>query len=80
MALFSDKARVLKLEVTADESADTFAVTNVEYFRTGQDYEADENAFDVPFANGAAAAEPIVDLGMTLPPPTHIVLESTFQA
>jgi hypothetical protein len=73
-------ARFLKLEVTADESDDTLTVDAIEFFRTKQDYVADTNAYTVPFSGGTAAAEPIVALGSVLPPPTHIALESTFQA
>lgn len=73
-------ARFLKIEVTADESDDTLVVSAIEFFRTRQDYEADTNAYTVTYSGGTAAAEPIVALASVLPPPTHIAIESTFQA
>lgn len=73
-------ARYLKIEVTADESDDTLLVTAVEYFRTKQDYVADTNAYTVPCGTHTAAAEPVITFGTVLPPPTHIAIESTFQA
>jgi hypothetical protein len=72
--------RVLKFEITADEGDNTLAITVVEFFRTGHDYEGDTNAYTVPFSGGAAAAEAVVVLGSVIPPPTHIAFEATFQA
>jgi hypothetical protein len=73
-------ARYLKLEVTCDESADTIVIDAMEFFRNGQDYLLDANAYTVPFSGGTAAAEPVALLGSVIPPFTHIALESTFQA
>jgi hypothetical protein len=82
MANFNYNAqdRVLKLEVTCDEGDDTGEVTAVEYFRTGQDYEADASAVSLAYSGGAAAAEVVVVAGEVFPPASHIALELTFQA
>lgn len=77
---YNAQDRILKLEVTCDESADTVVVDVVEFYRSGQDYDGNTNAYTVPFSGGAAAAEPVLALGSVLPPPTHIAIESTFVA
>ena len=73
-------ARYLKIEATADEGDDTLEVTAMEFFRSWQDYNADENAYTVPYSGGAAAAEVVVVLGSVIPPPSHIAIEATFQS
>jgi len=71
--------RILALAVTADESDDTLVVTSATYYRTRQDY-TDGNGFTMEITAGAAAASTEMEFGEILPPPTHIILVSTFQA
>jgi hypothetical protein len=71
--------RILKIEVTADESDDTLDVTAVEYFRDRGKYDADE-AFSAVYSDDGPLGTVEITFGEVLPPPTHIVIESTFQA
>ena len=71
--------RILKIEVLADEGDDEIDVTAVEYFRDRGKYIADE-AFVPAYSQDGAAATVTITLGEVLPPPTHIILASTFQA
>lgn len=72
--------RIVKVEVTADESDDTLLATVVEYFRTGQDFQADADAFVPGFDTNGASASHVIVFSQVVPPMTHLVLESTFQA
>ena len=71
--------RILELEVTADESADTFEVTAVNYYRDRGHLE-DSDPKLINFTAGSAAANHEVELGEVIPPPSIIRLASTFQA
>lgn len=71
--------RILSIAVTADESADSLEATAVTYYRTRADYDAG-SGFSATFTAGAAAGTHEITLGEVLPPPTHIILVSTFQA
>ena len=71
--------RILALAVTADEGDDTLVVSGATYYRTRQDY-TDGSGFTMEITAGAAAASTEIEMGELLPPPTHIVLVSTFQA
>ena len=72
--------RILKIELTADESDDTLDVTAVEYFRDRTAYLADTPKFTPTFSDDGPAATCEITLGEVLPPPTHIILASTFQS
>lgn len=72
-------AKILEISVTADESADTFNVTDVKFYFSRQDLTA-ADGWDVPFSGGAAAANCELELGSVVPPPSVIRLKSTFQA
>lgn len=69
--------RILEILVTADESADTFLVTGVRYYRTRGQLDA-ANPKVLANTPGAAAANHEVEMGEVPPPPTHIRIVSTF--
>jgi hypothetical protein len=72
--------RILELTLVADESGDSVAVSDVKYYRDRAQLDA-ANGFDVAFSGGADAVTPVeIELGETVPPPTHIRLAFTFQA
>lgn len=65
--------RVLELDFTADDSAETVVMNSVEYFRT-----RDDTAYALKFTQTSpnTTGTEIV-LGELLPPPTHIKLTFT---
>jgi len=71
--------RILEIAVTADESDDTTVATAVTYYRTRADYDAGTGKALTHTAGAAAAAHEIT-MGEVVPPPTHIIITSTFQA
>jgi hypothetical protein len=71
--------RILELAVLCDESDDFVSVTAINYYRNRAHY-ADSDAEAIAHTAGAAAATHEVVLNQLLPPPTHIILASTFQA
>lgn len=71
--------RIIELVVTADESDDSLEVTAVNYYRTRANLD-DSNPFALTFTAAAASGSHEVEFGEIMPPPTHILLTSTFQA
>lgn len=71
--------RILAIAITCDEGDDTVVSTAVTYYRTRADLDASDGK-SLTFTAGSAAANHELELGQLLPPPTHIRLESTFQA
>lgn len=71
--------RILAIAITADESADTVVGTAVTYYRNRAHYDASDG-FACTATFGAAAGTCEITLGEVLPPPTHLVIVSTFQA
>lgn len=78
-AASGDKARILELVVTADESDNTLQITAINFYRDRQALD-DGAGFSAAFSGGAAAANSEAELGGVLPPPSVIRLKSTFQA
>ena len=71
--------RILKITVTADESADTVLATAVTFYRSRQSYDA-SLGFAAKFTAGVAAGTHEIALGEVLPPPNVISIASAFQA
>jgi len=71
--------RLLALEITCDEGDDSVEVTAVNYYRNRAHY-ADSDGEAIAFTAGTAAGTHEIEFGQLLPPPTHIILVSTFQA
>ena len=71
--------RLLVLSVLCDESDDYVSVTAINYYRNRAHY-ADSDGEAISHTAGDAAATHEVVLNQLLPPPTHIILASTFQA
>ncbi len=72
--------RILELEVTASEGADTLVVTKVKFYRDRQSLNAGKG-IEVAATPGAAAANTEVEMGeQGIPFPTIIRLKSTFGA
>ena len=67
--------RLVELVFVADDSADTVAVSAVNYYRTRGD-----TARAIPFTQTAQTTGGELVLGDLLPPPTHILLTFTVQA
>lgn len=72
-------AKILDLTVTADDSAETFQVTDIKFYFSRQKL-IDGDGWDVPFSGGSAAANCEVELGSVVPPPTVIRIHGTVQA
>ena len=72
--------RILEIELLCDESADTVQITAINYYRTrGRLDESEPLALN--FTSEDLAADHEVEMGSAaIPPPTHIRIESTFQA
>jgi hypothetical protein len=71
--------RILVIAVTADESDDTLIATQVTFYRDRQSLD-DGNGYRPGFVTNGASATHEIELGQTIPPPTVIRLNSTFQA
>lgn len=71
--------RILELGVTADESLDQIRVDTVTFFRNRQSLN-DGNGYTPGFSGGAFADPVEVELGQTIPTPSVIRIDSTFQA
>ena len=74
-------ARILRIEVTADESDDdlTIIADGVKFYRNRASLTAG-NGYNVPFSGGTGSATMEIELGTVLPPFSVIQLKSTFQA
>ena len=71
--------RIVEIVIVADESDDDLEATAVNYYRTRADLDA-SNPKVMAATFGAASAAHEIEMGEILPPPTHILLTSTFQA
>lgn len=71
--------RILEINITADESADTIDVTGVTFYRNRQSLD-DGEGFSPGYSDDGFAATNEVVLHQTIPPPTIVRLVSTFQA
>ena len=74
-------ARILVVEVVADESDDdlTIVANGVTFYRNRASLTAD-NGYAVPFSGGTGSATMEIAFGTVLPPFTVLRLTSTFQA
>jgi len=71
--------RILEIAITCDESDDDVECTAVNYYRNRWHY-SQSDAEAISFTAGSAAANHESTLNQILPPPTHIIIASTFQA
>lgn len=72
-------AKILELTLAADDSAETFAVTDIKFYFSRQKLN-DADGVDVPFSGGAAAVICEAELGSVLPPPSVIRIKGTIVA
>ena len=74
-------ARILRIQVTADESDDdlTIIANGVHFYRNRASLTA-SNGYLVPFSGGTGSATMEIELGTVLPPFSIIQIKSTFQA
>lgn len=80
--IFDAHARILRINVTCDESDDSIRVDSVTFYRSGADYVAATNGYSVGFSGGAFVAAGTTEFAFdqVLPPPSHIAINPTFQA
>lgn len=72
--------RIVKLTFVADDSAETVAVSKVEYYRTRLE-DMTTAGYEIKFTQDASLTTGTeLALGELLPPPTHIRLQFTVQA
>ncbi len=74
-------ARILVVEVTADESDDdlTIIANGVTFYRSRASL-TNDNGYAVPFSGGTGSATMEIEFGTVLPPFNVLRLTSTFQA
>jgi len=72
-------AKILELTIAADDSAETFAITDIKFYFSRQKLVA-ADGWDVPFSGGAAAVICEAQLGSVVPPPSVIRVKGTVVA